>query len=1217
MSDTSQVVATQGQTDSSSVISKSLYTKIKDNSVSPTNQQKKDDTEKKNKKHYKGRGRKKNANVLNATEAEASKSGSSPEGELQKDSGASADNMNKNKNKNKNRNRSRKPKELKDKNAATDEKNKKSNNDISSNKKSTSFSQLRKNRNQSRLTSASSDASVDTQLQQQAQLESHEINDTSTKQDEDPATNKQSKPNNRRRRNRTRNNKEGSHQILSGENDMATVLAHELKTSTYECMICMDVVRPAHHIWSCDCCWAIFHLDCVQNWAKKSLNDTSSNKMITGWRCPGCQTTRTVIAKDYMCFCGKQRNPHPSKYSTPHSCEQLCKRPRKCPHECISPCHPGPCAPCSLMGPTLTCYCGRSERKARCVDTDYTTKGFSCTQVCNELLGCGKHRCEKTCHEGLCPPCEVEEVQSCYCGRHERTVRCGTGKQIQLRGHVGYYNCSEKCDTPYVCGLHHCQKSCHPCLANSQVCPFDPTVISTCPCGKYSISELLNGKSREKCTDIIPTCESICDKIRPCGHRCEAKCHLGHCPPCQVEVEVPCRCQSSTFVDTCANVCEAAGGEPPICDRVCKSMRNCGRHQCGAKCCPAMKSKGKKKTGTDFIHDCPEICGRLLSCGNHYCKEKCHKGNCPPCLEAIFDEVTCHCGRTRLEPPVRCGTKLPPCPFPCLRPNPCGHIRFLNHNCHPDDEPCPPCPALVSRYCLCGKTELKNVPCFRDSPRCGRICDKTLPCGKHKCLKTCHSGPCLDEGEACTQICGGVRSRCGHACTEKCHDGPCPEVEPCKARIKTTCKCGQNCIELTCNATATSEGVKKELDCNDFCAKVQRNRRLALALGIKRDDYASSPSPSLSNTTVALSSDELGYYDDTLREYYLSNASWCHAIENTMIEFVKDNVKKSYYFKPMRKENRQFIHRYAIHFNLTTEAIDQEPQRSVILRKSSSPCRIPTILLSKAARNPSLACLPPSLQAESDLNARPSSKNPINALYLTDMAFGLTKIELDALLVPLLSLHNESIPFTSKWVNENDAVVVPSINDAISIDEKEKIIWQLKKIVKNAFVTNEPGSHNNKAARVDCCWVNQKGEVTWTEKQLLTPKNDVPSTGIANKVQSTNVFDALNSVKNNEDDGWMKVGGDNPYKPIRDAWSDEPTTTTKNTSTVVDASSDIATVTPAEDSISEPIKNIEERRSIPQVESKNTQVSTTNTLKSDNKSNETTADDWEDLLNDE
>lgn len=57
--------------------------------------------------------------------------------------------------------------------------------------------------------------------------------------------------------------------------------------------------------------------------------------MITSWRCPGCQHKRTAIPHGYFCFCGKQQNPNPNHYQTPHTCDQLCKRSRKCPHPCL------------------------------------------------------------------------------------------------------------------------------------------------------------------------------------------------------------------------------------------------------------------------------------------------------------------------------------------------------------------------------------------------------------------------------------------------------------------------------------------------------------------------------------------------------------------------------------------------------------------------------------------------------------------------------------------------------------------------------------------------------------------------------------------------------------------------------------------------------------------------------------------------------------------
>ncbi|CEP11623.1 hypothetical protein [Parasitella parasitica] len=1116
---------------------------------------------KKNKRR--NRGKKKNPNVLNATEAGTPKANEA--------SSEPTNHSNSNSNK-----RNKKPK----------------NQDNSP----LSITRISKNRAQGRLTEPEQQLQTD---------EAHSSSDTA------PALSKPQK--------RVRSRKhQHTPKLPPGNHDMATVLAHDLRTSTYECMICMDVVKPAHHVWTCDCCWAVFHLQCVQTWAGRSLKDTSSNKMITGWRCPGCQNSRTVVPKDYFCFCGKQRNPEPSRYNTPHSCEQLCKRHKSCPHECVLPCHPGPCPPCSLMGPVITCFCGTNTRQARCVDTDYSTKGFSCAEVCDVLLGCGKHRCEEPCHAGVCAPCQVQEVQACYCGRHERTARCGSGKQVQLRGHSGHYSCTEKCDNVYLCGQHRCQKSCHPCSANSQACPFDPAVVKHCPCGSHTVSELLApGKDRESCTDPIPTCDSACNKLSACGHPCSEKCHLGDCPPCQVTVDIPCRCQSSTFKGTCAEVCEAIGGEPPLCERICKSMRNCGRHQCGVACCMAMKVNGKRKPGCEFLHDCPEKCDQLLSCGTHRCQDMCHKGKCRPCLEATFDNVTCHCGRTRLEPPVRCGTKLPACPHPCIRPNPCGHIRFLNHNCHPEDEPCPPCPALVTRHCLCGKTELKNVPCYRESPRCGRPCEKELSCGKHLCLKSCHNGPCIAPGECCTQICGGTRASCGHACQQKCHAGTasCPEDKPCTARIKVTCKCGQNSLEIPCNATAESSGSKRDLDCNDFCAKVLRNRRLALAFDIKRgEDFGTSAAASPSSLSAAaaggvpnpaLSSDDLGYYDDSLCDFYMENSIWCKHMEGAIMEFAQDTEKKTFHCKPMRSEYRRFIHRYAVHFNIATEAIDQEPKRSIIMRKTLGPCRIPPILLSRAARNPSLSRAPTTAEGiKADTSGRSASRRPVNALYLSDMAFGLTKLELDADLKPLIKIDDDAIHFSSKWVNENDAVVIPSISDAVPMDEKEAIVWQLKKTVKAAFLSN---SAESKAARVDCCWVNQKGDVTWSEKLLSVSKNDTsPSASTTGaKSRFANTFDALKTVV--DDDGWMKVGGDNPYKPIKDAWIESPKkNVSPSTSPIV-----AATTTTAVDN-DDDVPPLEQHNDIETADKENTSPEPIQEQQDSNIS-----DDWETLLDDE
>lgn len=95
-----------------------------------------------------------------------------------------------------------------------------------------------------------------------------------------------SQPNKKKASRRTPHH-HASSSLPEGNHDMATIFAHELKTSAYECMICMDVVRPAHHIWTCDCCWAMFHLNCVQTWASRSLKGN---------------------VKQELCVCVKERN---------------------------------------------------------------------------------------------------------------------------------------------------------------------------------------------------------------------------------------------------------------------------------------------------------------------------------------------------------------------------------------------------------------------------------------------------------------------------------------------------------------------------------------------------------------------------------------------------------------------------------------------------------------------------------------------------------------------------------------------------------------------------------------------------------------------------------------------------------------------------------------------------------------------------------------------
>lgn len=212
--------------------------------------------------------------------------------------------------------------------------------------------------------------------------------------------------------------------------------------------------------------------------------------------------------------------------------------------------------------------------------------------------------------------------------------------------------------------------------------------MTHCPCGKTPLTKIL-GKPRAACQDLIPSCDKMCGKTLPCGqHQCDQLCHSGPCGPCTQRMDVSCRCgrtKSST-------VCHQGTICIPECMKVCRAQLNCGRHEHGEHCCPGEKkamervaAKRKNKVATvsneefEAEHICVRVCGRDLKCGRHKCQQMCHRGPCASCPEAIFEEVSCNCGRTVLQPPQPCGTRPPECRFDCTRPRPCGHPQVSKY----------------------------------------------------------------------------------------------------------------------------------------------------------------------------------------------------------------------------------------------------------------------------------------------------------------------------------------------------------------------------------------------------------------------------------------------------------------------------------------------------------------------------------------------------------
>lgn len=461
--------------------------------------------------------------------------------------------------------------------------------------------------------------------------------------------------------------------------DLTTRIHEDIDNGQYECVICSGEVLRTSRIWTCNLCWTVTHFHCTKKWYTSQMKEGQQPQGAEpSWRCPGCNSKLTEDPGSYHCWCGKEINPRSTPGLPPHSCGQTCSKPRgTCPHPCGLQCHSGPCPPCNLMGPMQSCYCAKNTSQKRCMDTDYT-HGFSCNEVCADLLPCGEHLCPQKCHPGVCGACEVMVLSTCYCGKEQREIPCEQRDdvlesfnygQFQAKDETetpagiwfeGSFTCDKPCTRKFDCDVHQCQKGCHPHEEDVAHCPLSPDVVTHCPCGKTSLEDIML-RSRRSCSDKIEHCPKRCGKTLACGHQCQDLCHIGACEPCFQKMDVACRCGRTTVSTACHGV-PVSEVEKPECPRVCRALMNCGRHQCDSRCCAGEKRAAKRQASrrraggpanedVEDEHICTRTCNRLLKCGKHFCQQLCHKGPCPSCLEAIFDEISCSCGRTTLFPP--------------------------------------------------------------------------------------------------------------------------------------------------------------------------------------------------------------------------------------------------------------------------------------------------------------------------------------------------------------------------------------------------------------------------------------------------------------------------------------------------------------------------------------------------------------------------------------
>ncbi|KAM4533753.1 transcriptional repressor NF-X1 [Odontesthes bonariensis] len=757
-------------------------------------------------------------------------------------------------------------------------------------------------------------------------------------------------------------------------------LIEQLSEEKYECMVCCDVIRVMAPVWSCQSCFHVFHLNCIKKWARSPASQADDSA--EGWRCPACQNVSMKHPTSYTCFCGKVTNPEWQRSEIPHSCGDMCGKKRSgmdCNHPCNILCHPGPCPQCPAFI-TKSCICGRTSQPMRCGQASV----LQCDKVCGALLNCAEHTCEQVCHSATCRPCQLEIQQVCYCGVTTRGVLCGTDKD-GFDG-SGHFSCQKICGKMLNCEAHRCRQVCH--RGACQPCPRSPSLVRTCPCGQTPLAKLLElGYSeRRSCSDPIPSCGKTCNKPLPCGssdtiHLCEKLCHEGGCGPCSLTSTVRCCCGSNTKEVPCAKI-QKEDELVFTCERRCNKKRSCGRHKCSELCC------------VNLEHKCPLICGYKLNCGLHRCQELCHRGNCEPCWQSSFDELTCHCGLTVLYPPIPCGTKPPECKNLCTRRHDCDHPVF--HNCHSEDK-CPPCTYLTQKWCMGKHEQRSNIPCHLQDISCGLTCNKSLACEMHRCRRLCHRGECL-AGVGCQQPCSLPRPDCGHPCSAPCHQGgSCPRTT-CSAKVALQCGCGRRKETVVCTEATSSYQryaaitmasklsdmqlgdsmdigpllTKKELkqtrlECDQECATLERNRRLAEALQI---DSSSDPF-NVRSTSV---------YSDSLKEDARKDLKFVTEVEEEFRSLVElankgKQPKRSHCFPPMNREHRKIIHELAEVYGVESVSYDSEPKRNVVITAHKGKSACPNSTLTSVMERELVARAPPPIAHIKQHSSKAASGN--------------------------------------------------------------------------------------------------------------------------------------------------------------------------------------------------------------------------------------------------
>ncbi|KAJ3089194.1 hypothetical protein HK102_006973 [Quaeritorhiza haematococci] len=347
------------------------------------------------------------------------------------------------------------------------------------------------------------------------------------------------------------------------------------------------------------------------------------------------------------------------------------------------------------------------------------------------------------------------------------------------------------------------------------------------------------------------------------------------------------------------------------------------------------------------------------------------------------------------------------------------------------------------------------------------------------------------------------------------------------------------------------------IPCDERCALLERNRRVAEALDIRPSGDGSDSSTSGGiggasgdpNSVTGANPDQ-PEYSEFLVKHAHANLAWVRNVEQRLADFVNDTQgtnKRLYHFPRTKPRNNSFIAQLAsTHYGLTADIVDVElGAGSVIVRKTitKAPC-VPKVLCSEVAVNykPSMFAgtaggsssgVGSGLGAASVPQSGANGKPPLNALHITSLQFGMEARDLQILLEPLFG---SDVSIAVRWISTDNGecvvVVSPKSSSGTASSatsatastsaapggsstalDIERMLIQLEPEVRSKLCVT-----NRFAKTVKCCWYTAEGEIILHQVQPRASTSS-SSSGTAGKTSTpprsnsaSNLFQALQPV---------------------------------------------------------------------------------------------------------